>query len=80
MWKKRCYSVDIPDEVPTKVMRALKAPSYKAIVIAILKNDYAMKDLGFDCIETKLSLEIINRNKKEINKKDNQLYLFEGII
>ena len=52
MWKKRCYPIDIPEEVPNKVMRALRAPSYKAIAIGILKNDYAMKILGFDCIKS----------------------------
>ena len=40
LWEGRCYSSGIPDEVPTEIMRAGKAPSYKTIAIAILNNDY----------------------------------------
>jgi hypothetical protein len=54
----------IPDEVPNKIMRAFKAPSYKAIAIAILKNDYAMNMLGYDCKETELSLSLMNKEAK----------------
>ena len=45
-WKSRCY-VDIPDEVPKKLAQSGRAPSYKAIAIAILKNDLQLKSLGF---------------------------------
>lgn len=43
-WEGRGYSSGIPDEVPSRLMQLRKAPSYKAICIAILKNDPA--DLG----------------------------------
>ena len=46
-WKQCGYSDDIPDEVPDILMRLNLAPSYKAIAIAILKNDHALKGLGF---------------------------------
>ncbi len=46
-WRKRCYSNDIPDEVPRKVMQSGRAPSYKAIALAILKNDLHFYSLGF---------------------------------
>ncbi len=46
-WKKRGYSNDIPDIVPDRLMQLNKAPSYKAICVAILKNDYCLKTLGF---------------------------------
>lgn len=46
-WKRKGYCVDIPDEVPERIMQLNKAPSYKAIAIAILKNDYCLKTLGF---------------------------------
>jgi predicted phosphoadenosine phosphosulfate sulfurtransferase len=45
-WKGRCYE-DIPDEVPEKLAKINRAPSYKAIAIAILKNDSSLKSLGF---------------------------------
>jgi len=37
-WKRRGYSDDIPDEVPQRLMWLRKAPSYKAVCLAILKN------------------------------------------
>lgn len=46
-WKDRCYCEDIPDEVPRKVEASGRAPSYRAIAIAILKNDLTFKSLGF---------------------------------
>lgn len=36
-WESRCYKKGIPDEVPKEIFD--KVPSYKAIAIAILKND-----------------------------------------
>ena len=47
-WRKRCYSDDIPDEVPAKIAASNRAPSYKAIAMCLLKNDLLMKGLGFD--------------------------------
>lgn len=44
-WEARGYSEGIPDEVPSRLDWLGKAPSYKAIAIAILKND--MAQLGF---------------------------------
>jgi|GEM_PF-1416502 len=47
-WMGRGYSDDIPDEVPTALTQMGLAPSWKAIAIAILKNDHSMKSLGFE--------------------------------
>jgi len=47
IWKLRGYPKDIPDSVPEKLMQLKLAPSYKAICLAILKNDHTMKDLGY---------------------------------
>jgi len=46
-WEERCYSDGIPDEIPEGLSKSLRAPSYKAIAIAILKNDMTLKSLGF---------------------------------
>lgn len=46
-WKKRGYTEDIPDEVPTVLMNHNLAPSYKAICMALLKNDMNLESLGF---------------------------------
>lgn len=41
------YPKDIPDEVPRVLETNNRAPSYRAIAIAILKNDSSLKSLGF---------------------------------
>lgn len=46
-WMDRGYAGDIPDEVPAELMALQVAPSYKAICLAILRNDHAMTSLGF---------------------------------
>lgn len=45
-WKSKGYPNDIPDEVPLRLLELNKAPSYKQVCIAILKNDIALKSLG----------------------------------
>lgn len=46
-WEKKGYSDGIPEEVPCLLMELKKAPSYKAICLAILKNDSSLKTLGY---------------------------------
>lgn len=46
-WKKRGYIDDIPDEVNQILQDENLAPSYKAIAIAILKNDHNLESLGY---------------------------------
>lgn len=45
-WEKRCYTDGIPEEIPIRLEQLNKAPSYKALVKAILKNDLNLKSLG----------------------------------
>lgn len=47
MWEKRCYFRGIPDEVPAKIAKSMRAPSYKALALCILKNDLHLTSLGF---------------------------------
>jgi len=68
-WLERGYSKGIPDEVPDNIMKLCLAPSYKAIAIAILKNDHPMKSLGFTPKKSKWynelkRIEIEKRNEK----------------
>jgi len=46
-WKDKGYPEDIPDEVPIRIEDLNFAPSYRAIAIAILKNDHHLTSLGF---------------------------------
>lgn len=46
-WKAKGYPEDIPDEVPPVLMIKNLAPSYKAICLALLRNDHNLEALGF---------------------------------
>ena len=46
-WKARCYSHEIPDEVPAKVAASGRAPSWRAVAIALLQNDLHLYQLGY---------------------------------
>ena len=46
-WKSKGYSAGIPEEAPPRLEELCKAPSYRAVCMAILKNDVACLSLGF---------------------------------
>jgi len=46
-WESRGYSDGIPDEAPLRLEALNKAPSYRMICIAIMKNDKQLKTLGY---------------------------------
>lgn len=52
-WENRCYFNGIPDEGPHELEIRNKVPSYKRIALAILKNDYPLKSLGFTPVKSK---------------------------
>jgi len=77
MWEKRCYFDGIPQEIPSRLSQLNKAPSYKEICSAILKNDLCLKTLGFTPKKSKYysdfkRVEIEQRK----NGKPKQLRLF----
>lgn len=67
-WENRCYKDGLPDSVPDEIFD--RAPSYKRIVLAILRNDNTLKTLGFSQPKSALyselkRVEIENRKKNE---------------
>ena len=52
-WQDRCYKNDIPDELPRKLMESGRAPSYRAIAEAILRNDIMLHSIGGSARESK---------------------------
>ena len=74
-WRNRGYPTDIPDEVPIELERRCLAPSYKAICVAIMKNDFQFQYLGFDKERCKTYSEI-KRIEIEQRKGYKQLRLF----
>lgn len=80
MWEKRCYKDGIPDEVPHGLIGKGRAPSYKEIAIAILKNDHHLKSLGFTVKESPMVRELRAGRKAEIEKKvSGQSSIFDAI-
>jgi predicted phosphoadenosine phosphosulfate sulfurtransferase len=74
LWENRCYSSGIPDEVPKKLYDSGRAPSYKAIAVAILKNDLKLRSLGFTYNDTSELTESLSREKRQ--KEGKQLRIF----
>lgn len=46
-WENKGYEKGIPNEACERLERLCKVPSYRAICIAIMKNDMTLKSLGF---------------------------------
>lgn len=74
MWVDRCYCSDIPDEVPAKLMAQNRAPSYKAVAMAILKNDHKLRSLGFGEQEPEWIMQMVRNQQRA---QCGQLELFE---
>lgn len=47
LWENRCYKNGIPDQADDRLESFELVPSYRRICFAILKNDFALKSLGF---------------------------------
>lgn len=69
-WETQGYSNGIPDEVPNVLMQENLAPSYKAICIAIMKNDVQCEFLGFSRAKCNayMALKKIEIENRENNK------------
>ena len=70
-WQSRCYKNGIPDELPRKLQDSGRAPSYRAIAEAILKNDMQLATIGGCRKQSRLADIIL----AEHNKKGNQICL-----
>ena len=70
LWENRCYSNGIPDEAPNKLIHSGRVPTYKAIAIAILKNDIRLTTLGFHVEESGLVRYLREKRKREIDGKE----------
>lgn len=71
-WEKRCYSSGIPDEVPAKLSKANRAPSWRQIAILILQNDHQLRGLGFGR-ESSDIVDQIYRDKKRSESKQMEM-------
>ena len=63
MWENRCYFDGIPDEVPHKLAASGRVPSYKAIALAILRNDW--RSIGFGFAENDQTRYLMQKRKSQ---------------
>ena len=52
MWENRCYYNGLPDDSPQEIFDMV--PSYHRICLAILRNDYSLKTLGFTPVKSEV--------------------------
>ena len=64
-WKRRGYPAGIPDEADRRLEDFNKAPSWRLICIAVLKNDVTLKTLGYAMPECHLYNELKREEIKE---------------
>jgi len=75
-WRGRGYKQSIPDEVPIGLEKRNLAPSYRAICIAIMKNDFQLEYLGFSREPCNAYQEIKRQEIDSRTNKNKQLKLF----
>lgn len=56
--------------MPELLARQGRAPSYKAIALAILKNDHTLRSLGFGVGESETSLALLAKRKESKSKQE----------
>ena len=69
IWRERCYSDGIPDELPPKLAASGRVPSWKAVALCLLKNDMQLRGLGFGRQESAVVEAIYAIEKKEKSKQ-----------
>jgi predicted phosphoadenosine phosphosulfate sulfurtransferase len=74
IWENRCYKNGIPDDVPREIFD--KVPSYKAIAMAILKNDLSILGIERKPCLAYVALKRIEISQRPETKKSDQLTLF----
>ena len=72
IWTSRCYS-DIPDELPALLAKSNRAPCWKSVAVALLKNDVRLESVGFSRAESDLTNFLMNDRKE---RESNQARLF----
>ena len=65
-WESRGYKTGIPDAADDALEKLNKAPSYRAICKAIMRNDVALTSLGFP---KQYSDAYMSIKKEEINER-----------
>jgi len=73
LWEQRCYRDSIPDEVPDLLLFSGRAPSWKAIAMCLLHNDFRLHKLGYTTNPGEWARAVIAESRAT---DDDQLELF----
>ena len=79
-WRQRCYRDLIPDDLPDGLLFTGRAPSWKAIAICLLNNDFRLHKLGYTTTPgewAQAALDIAERAKAAAEVE--QLSLFDEV-
>lgn len=71
MWEQRCYHNGLPDEIPQEIF--YRAPSYRLIAHAILKNDASLLGVVKKPCKSYIALKRIEIAKRRGSVNDRQL-------
>lgn len=72
-WQNRCYQDSIPDDLPDNLLFSGRAPSWKALAICLLHNDFRLHKLGYTTTPGEWAQAAIDMSQQET---DTQLRLF----
>jgi predicted phosphoadenosine phosphosulfate sulfurtransferase len=72
LWRNRCYTDDIPDEVPDLLSKTGRAPSWKKIAICLLNDDMKLRGLGYT--EASYDPKVIKSIEAESKPKERDLF------
>lgn len=71
-WEGRCYQDGIPDEVASGLAASGRVPSYKAIAMAILRNDHALKSLGLSGKHSEY-FDLLREEKQDASRQQTEI-------
>ena len=63
-WQSRCYPDSIPDDLPDGLLFSGRAPSWKAVAISLLQNDFRLHKLGYTTTPGEWAQTVINMSAR----------------
>ena len=69
-WQQRCYRDSIPDDLPDGLLFSGRAPSWKAIAICLLQNDFRLHKLGYTTTPGEWAQAAIELSNRQIDTQE----------
>lgn len=78
VWENRCYPDSIPDDLPDGLLFSGRAPSWKAIALCLLNNDFRLHKLGYTTVPGEWAQAALDLAAQE-NAQPEQPTLFDEV-